>query len=50
MNIGFENLEFLAQEGSLATTRLCAQIDSGHLEREVVAFLTTTTDGTATGM
>ena len=40
----------LTEEGSSLTASVCAQIDSGILEREVVAFLSTTTRGTTTGI
>ena len=48
MNVGFQNLEFFTEENT-ATVRVCTQIDTGSLEREVTAFLSTTTGGTATG-
>ncbi len=32
-----------------ASARMCAQIDTGSLEREVTAFWSTITGGTATG-
>ena len=50
MNIGFQNLEFFTEESTSATVRVCTQIDTGSLEREVTAFLSTTTGGTATGI
>lgn len=50
MNIGFQSLEFATEENTSAIARVCAQIDTGSLEREVTAFLSTVTGGTATGM
>ena len=48
MNIGFQNLEFVALESNMSTI-VCAQIDVGSLEREVVVYLTTVSGGTAVG-
>ena len=42
MNIGFQSLEFITREYSSAVATVCAQIDRGSLERDVVAYLTTT--------
>ena len=50
MNIGFQSLEFITEESTSARARVCAQIDTGSLEREVTAFLSTIAGGTATGM
>ena len=49
MTIGFQNLEFFTRENVSASAALCAQIDRGSLEREVAAYLTTVTGGTAVG-
>ncbi len=37
-------------ESTSARARVCAQIDNGSLEREVTAFWSTITGGTATGI
>ena len=50
MNIGFQSLEFITEESTSARARVCAQIDTGSLEKEVTAFLSTNAGGTATGM
>ena len=47
VSIGFQYLVFSTMENVSAT--VCAQIDSGCLEREVVVYLSTVTGGTATG-
>ena len=43
VNIGFQSLKFITQENSSAVATVCAQIDRGSLERQVVAYLSTTT-------
>ena len=52
MNIGFQSLEFITEEsnGNSTRARVCAQIDNGTLEREVIAFLSAIAGGTATGV
>lgn len=52
MNIGFQSFEFVTKENSSAVATVCAQIDRGSLERDVVAYLTTTAliGDTAMGM
>ena len=47
VDIGFQSLEFVTTENTSA--RVCAEIDRGALEREVVAYLSTASGGTATG-
>ena len=47
VDIGFQSLEFISTENSSAT--VCAQIDRGSLEREVVVYLSTVSGGTAVG-
>ena len=40
MIVGFQTLEFTTMENSSAVATVCAQIDGGSLEREVMAYLT----------
>ena len=49
MDIGFQDIQFFTRENVSATATVCAQIDRGSLEREVVAYLSTIPEGTAIG-
>ena len=49
VDIGFQAPQFFTMENGSATAMVCAQIDRGSLEREVVAYLSTIPGGTATG-
>lgn len=49
VDIGFQAPQFFTMENTSAMAIVCAQIDSGSLEREVVAYLSTIPGGTATG-
>ena len=48
MDIGFQSLEFVTTEDTLAAT-VCAQIDNWSIERNVVAYVSTILGGNATG-
>lgn len=48
VDIGFQSLEFVTTENTLAAT-VCAQIDNWSIERNVVAYLSTIPEGNATG-
>ena len=48
VDIGFLAPVFFAIENGSAAAMVCAQIDRGSLEREVVAYLSTIPGGTAT--
>ena len=48
VDIGFLAPMFFAIENGSAAAMVCAQIDRGSLEREVVAYLSTIPGGTAT--
>ena len=47
VDIGFQSLQFTTSEDTSAS--VCAQITRGSLERDVVVYLNTVSEGTATG-
>ena len=49
VNVGFQNLQFFTRENVSTKATVCAQIDSGSLEREIVVYLSTVAEGTAEG-
>ena len=49
VDIGFQAPQFFTVENASATAMVCAEIDRGSLEREVVVYLSTIPTGTATG-
>jgi hypothetical protein len=48
VDIGFLDPLFFTMENESATANVCAQIDRGSLEREVVVYLSTIPGGAAT--
>lgn len=48
VDIGFLAPQFFTMENESAAAMVCAEIDRGSLEREVVAYLSTIPGGTAT--
>jgi hypothetical protein len=48
VDIGFLMPLFFTMENGSATSMVCAEIDRGSLERQVVAYLSTILGGTAT--
>ena len=49
ISVSFQSLQFFTRENVSSKATVCAQINNGSLEREVVVYLSTVVGGTAEG-